>query len=324
MAGAVLACRSWQSRRATLQQASLGGCSWVTTASCLSRPPWCFLANELQVQKETQPTGGGVRGAVGPAEGGAAGAGLPGGWADHLLPSPLLSPRHAAMVIPAGMWFGAAPALLSSAPCPRAPVQGRTSPHRAGDTPTPTVAVPAGVLWAQQAPAALARRLWQSPGATANTFGVWIGSPTQPVVHRVLTWRLSAQLLYGATDGQSGACRAELSLAGALPGDRHRQRWGRELAGSPRTGAGGSMQSQHRARVFPRATARGAAQDSPGESLFSSRLREFPPLPQLPPTPHAGEVPSFIWQHCPTQFAALLSLAPARALPAWLQLPPSH
>lgn len=67
------------------------------------------------------------------------------------------------------------------------------------------------------------------------------------------------------------------------------------------------MRSQRRTRMFPRATVCGAAWHGPGEPLFSSGLQEFPPLPQLPLTLHVGEVPSFIWQHCPTQFAALLS-----------------
>lgn len=251
----------------------------------------------------TQPAGGGEGGRWGLRSGGA-GAGLP--LAGQTTLCHHRFPAHTG------------PALLGSAPRPGAPVRGHAPSGRVA----PPLPRPAGVLGAQQAPAALAGRLWQSPGATANAFGIRTVSSTPPTVHHVLTRRLGARVLHGAADGQSGAGGAALSLAGTLPGGGCRQRRGRGPASSPRTGAGGSMRSQRRAHVFPRATARGVARHGPGQPLFSSGLWEFPPLPPL--TPHAGEVPSFVWQRCPAPFAALLPLAPARALPARLQLPPSH
>lgn len=200
------------------------------------------------------------------------------------------------------------PALLVSAPL----LQGSSAAQDIvpqGDTPAPTVAVPAGVL-PLQAGCGKAPVPWPMP------LGYGWAVPHRPWCsvssHGVSVHSSCTGLLTGKAVPVGRALPA-----GTLRGGRCRQRRGRELAGSPRTGAGGSLQSQQGYGVRCRMA-------QPGEPLFSSGLWEFPPLPRPPPTLHAGEVPSFLWQRSPTQFAALLSLALARALPARPQLPPSR
>lgn len=210
------------------------------------------------------------------------------------------------------VWGKASPAGL----CPPAPgLPCRASPRWVGDTPAPTSAP------GMASPCCPCRQVMAKPRCRGQC--LWGRDGLSQAVHGASCPHTAPQCAarVGGRRRAKRCLRGRALPAGSLLGGCCRRR---ELVGSPRTGAGGSLRNQRRARVFPRATAHGAARHGPGKPLFSSGLREFPPLPQLPPTLHTKEVPSFIWQRCRTQFVSLLSLALARAPPARPQLPPSR
>lgn len=144
-------------------------------------------------------------------------------------------------------------------------------------------------------PSALAGRLWQAPVPWPVPLGT-DGLCHATLLHRVLTWCLGAGLLYGA--------KVVAARQSSPDGDT----LGGSLQAEPGQGAHG--QPMHWCRweqtePAPRSCVYqgcSATWHIPGESLFSG-LQEFLPLLQPPPTPHARKVPSFIWQHCPAQFA---------------------
>lgn len=177
------------------------------------------------------------------------------------------------------MWFGAEPALMDSVPLP----QGSC----AGHGPTGWVAALLYSGSASRNATGTARLccthslvLWPTP----------LGWGWAPPHHSWFTESSQGTPAHSSRMEHRRCLRLRALPAGHTGRAGHAAAGSAGAGSSPHTSAGGSTRRQCPARMFPRATACDAV-----EPLFSSGLQELPPLLQPSLTPHAEEVPSFIW-----------------------------
>lgn len=129
------------------------------------------------------------------------------------------------------------------------------------------------------------------PQCLGQCLWVQMGSATPPCC----TMYSLGALVQGSCTGPKWGLRGRALLMGTL--------WG-VTAGRAGTGSSWVAHALVQVEPAPRSCVYqgySATWHIPGESLFSG-LQELPLL-QPPPTPHTRNVPSFIWQHCPAQFA---------------------